>query len=584
MRTLGCVSCSLVLAGAMGLATGALPAALVSQVWAQELPSGSTRSDLSIESDVLHALAAAGGLSGQQISASTENGVVTLSGSVARSEDRGLAEKTAAGVAGVRSVVNKISVGGTQQAAPSSDASAAEDAATVAAAEGDPAQPEPVTQAQAADAGAGRKPSPAIPAQAESQSPVPPEGGAQSTAQAQPQTGAQGDWGQAGPPPDVQDGRIPPPTADAGAPAPQEGKQGQYPAPPNQGQGQEQGNYPAQGQLPPAGSGQYPPGTGQGQYPPAGSGTSYPTGRQRTSGYPPQSQPGYPQDGSGYPGSGNPNSGYPQNPSGYPGPRSAGPGPAGQQSPIRPYPEKSYPGQPYPGQSYPGQQQSGRGPVGYAQPGAGQYQAALPVTIPAGTLLRVRTSEPLDTRRLQPGDVFEVMATQDVFEGGVLAVPRGATLVGRVVDVKKAGAFRGSAGMALQLVSLNVSGQSFPLATDVFATDTRGKGGYTAANTAGAAVVGALIGAAAGGGEGAAIGAVAGGAAGAGASAATPGPRQVMPPETVLAFHLAAPLTVIPPSYAEAQRLAASVAPRRPYLRPRPYGYPAPPPPYGYPY
>ncbi len=196
----------------------------------------------------------------------------------------------------------------------------------------------------------------------------------------------------------------------------------------------------------------------------------------------------------------------------------------------------------------------------------------------------MRTSEPLDTRRLQPGDVFEVIAAQDVFEGNVLAIPRGATLVGRVVDVHRAGAFRGSAGMELQLVSLNLSGQSFPLATDIFSTDTRGKGGYTAANTVGGAAVGAVLGAAAGGGPGAAIGAAAGGVAGAGVSAATPGPRQIMPPETMLTFHLAAPVTILPVSYAEAERLAASLGQRRPYLRPRPYGYPPPPPRPVYPY
>jgi len=104
----------------------------------------------------------------------------------------------------------------------------------------------------------------------------------------------------------------------------------------------------------------------------------------------------------------------------------------------------------------------------------------------------------------------------------------------------------------------------------------------------------ALIGAVAGGGPGAAIGAVAGGAAGVGLSAAS-GPREVMPPETLLNFHLKEPLTISPISLAEVQQLQASAA-RRPVSRPRPpypypyyYGYPPPPPPppppgYYYPY
>jgi hypothetical protein len=58
-----------------------------------------------------------------------------------------------------------------------------------------------------------------------------------------------------------------------------------------------------------------------------------------------------------------------------------------------------------------------------------------------------------------------------------------------------------------------------------------------------------------------------------------------MPPETLLTFHLKAPLTVSPISLSEVQQLQASVTPRRPPRPPRPpypYGYPPPPPPPGY--
>jgi hypothetical protein len=177
-----------------------------------------------------------------------------------------------------------------------------------------------------------------------------------------------------------------------------------------------------------------------------------------------------------------------------------------------------------------------------------------------------------------------------------LAIPRGAVLQGHVIGVKKPGAVRGDAGFALQITSLNLGGQNYPVATDTFATDTRGKGGYTAANTVGGAAIGALIGAVAGGGPGAAIGAVAGGGVGLGASAASSGPRSIMPPETLLTFHLKQPLTVNPISMAEVQQLQASVRPPQPVRRPRPpypspygyYPYPPPPPPpppgYYYPY
>ena len=187
-----------------------------------------------------------------------------------------------------------------------------------------------------------------------------------------------------------------------------------------------------------------------------------------------------------------------------------------------------------------------------------------------GLLLPIRTSEPLDSKKVKPGDYFQGTVAQNMYVGNVLAIPRGAQVTGRVVDVKKPGELKGGASIALQLTTLNLGGNSYSLATDVFNTNSPGKGGYTAGNTVGAAALGAVIGAVAGGGPGAAIGAVAGTGVGLGASAATPGPRSVVPPEALLTFHLTSPATVQPVSYQEASRMEAS--------RPRPQGRRYPPP------
>ena len=203
-------------------------------------------------------------------------------------------------------------------------------------------------------------------------------------------------------------------------------------------------------------------------------------------------------------------------------------------------------------------------------------------------LVAIRTSEPLDSKKVKPGDYFQGTVAQSVYVGNVLAIPRGAQVTGRVVDVKKPGELKGGASIALQLTTLNLGGNSYSLATDVFDTSSPGKGGYTAGNTVGATALGAAIGAIAGGGPGAAIGAVAGAGVGLGASAATPGPRSVVPPESVLTFHLTTPATVQPVSYQEANQLEASSAPpsRRYPPAPGPYGYGPPagyaPPPPGY--
>lgn len=242
------------------------------------------------------------------------------------------------------------------------------------------------------------------------------------------------------------------------------------------------------------------------------------------------------------------------------------------------------PQQPY---GYP--QQPSRYQQGYNPP---PQQPSGPVTIPAGTLVRVRLSENLDTKNLKDGTYFQATAAADVYQGGVLAIPRGAVLTGQVVEAKDGGALGGSATLRLNLTSLNLEGRTYPVVTDVWSNKGPNKAGYTAANTVGGAAIGAIIGGIVGRGAGAAIGAGVGAGAGLATSAATSGPRLVLPVEAQVDFHLTAPVTVQPVSWQEAQRLASASTPQQPqlvrrpvYYRPYPYGYPPPPPPYyGYPY
>ena len=261
-----------------------------------------------------------------------------------------------------------------------------------------------------------------------------------------------------------------------------------------------------------------------------------------------------------------------------------------QQYPSQQYPNRQYPNQGYPGQNYPNQGYPNQGYQG--QPGQGSYapQPPLPpegprnpVTLVQGTLLKVRTSEPLDSKMAKDGAPVQYTVATDVYAGGVLAIPRGATIHGRVVDVKKAGALGGRPELGLQLDSLEMEGKSYPLAAEPLEVKGPNKAGRTAGSAFGGALFGALIGGAVGGGEGAAIGAAAGGVGGTAASAATPGPRVWIPSEALMNFHLNAPVVVTPVSRAEAQRLAGNqMSPaQRPtlYRRGYPYGYPPPPPP-----
>ena len=247
------------------------------------------------------------------------------------------------------------------------------------------------------------------------------------------------------------------------------------------------------------------------------------------------------------------------------------------------YPPPYPPARPRYGYPPPPQQQ------GYNQPPAPSYKLATgPVTIPAGTLLQLRTSEALASKRAKDGEPVQFTVISDVTFGGVLAIPRGATVHGVITESKKAGELSGSPVLALTLNSLDLGGQNYPINTDEFKVKGPNKAGQTVGNAVGAGLVGTIIGCAVGRGAGCAIGAGAGVAAGTAASAASSGPGVWIPAEALVSFHLKDPLTVNPVSQEEASRLAQGLYQGGPSLYqrgPRPY-YPYGPryAYYGYPY
>ncbi|HEY4355737.1 MAG TPA: BON domain-containing protein [Acidobacteriaceae bacterium] len=302
---------------------------------------------------------------------------------------------------------------------------------------------------------------------------------------------------------------------------------------PQQAQGYPQGNYPQQ------------PGYPQQNYPQQAQG-NYP---QQQGGYP---QSGYPQGNPNQPGYGDPQqqaSNQPYSPYGPPPSR-------------RPLYSNSNPN--YPPQQY--------GPNG---PGAGQ-QAGLPVTVPSGSLVQVRINRGIDSNHIQPGAPFTGVVMNDIVAGGAVAIPRGATVQGVVVDSKKAGALKGRGELSLALNSVILGGQTYPVVSVPWDREGRDKTITTVNSAIGLGALGAILGGVAGGGSGAAIGAAAGGAVGVAGSAASPGGRVIVPPESILTFHLAEPANVTTVSQQEMARLsyAAGPAPRpvpRRYYAPGPY-------------
>ena len=216
----------------------------------------------------------------------------------------------------------------------------------------------------------------------------------------------------------------------------------------------------------------------------------------------------------------------------------------------------------------------------YAQPQRQAFRPAPgPLTVPQGTLLQLRTNEAVASKRAKNGEPVEFVVISDIYSGGYLAIPRGATVHGVITGVQNAkrGDLGGSAALALQLTTLELGGQSYPLQSDEFRVKGPNKAGRTAGSAIGGALLGALIGGAAGGGTGAAIGAGVGAGAGTAASAATNGPEAWIPAEARLDFHMLTPITVNPVSEQEALRLAQGLYPGGPTLYHRGGGYPPPP-------
>ncbi|WP_263384610.1 BON domain-containing protein [Granulicella arctica] len=242
---------------------------------------------------------------------------------------------------------------------------------------------------------------------------------------------------------------------------------------------------------------------------------------------------------------------YPQGQQQYP--QNQQPYPQGQQ----PYPQGR---PPYAQQGQPPYPQGGyRGQPGNAPPPYGAQVAGRPVTVPPGSLLRIRINEGLDSKHTAPGTPFDAVVLNDVIADGEVAIPRGASVQGVVTESKSGGVIKGHGEIALQLNQVMLGGKTFPITSDIWSRDSSDKSGQTIGSAVGLGAFGALIGAVAGGGPGAAIGAAAGAGAGIGSSAAS-GSRQVLvPSEAILTFRLTAPAPMVTISQAEMDRLSYGV-------------------------
>jgi len=194
--------------------------------------------------------------------------------------------------------------------------------------------------------------------------------------------------------------------------------------------------------------------------------------------------------------------------------------------------------------------------VDSAQPGeegnpgpvpAGNQQVPRLLSLPAGALITVRTTQPLSSDHSRAGDSFTTVLDQSVVAQGWVVARRGQVVMGRVVTAQKAGCGNASSQLAVDLSDLTlVDGQPIPIRTELAQVSSgrpsrpRNEGAVVGATTG----TGAVIGAIAGGGPGAAIGAAVGAAAGVAGVLSTRDKATEIEAETLLTFRLENPVNI----------------------------------------
>jgi len=166
------------------------------------------------------------------------------------------------------------------------------------------------------------------------------------------------------------------------------------------------------------------------------------------------------------------------------------------------------------------------------------------VTVPASTIVTIRTVDSIDSKTNSAGQVFKASLDAPIVVDNKVIVPSGADAYIKLVDAKSAGHMTGRSELGLELASIVFQGKTYNVtSSDVKQTGTS-RGKQSAERVGGGAALGALIGAIAGGGKGAAVGAAVGGGAGAGVQVFTHGQQVKIPSETRLDFTLQQPFDI----------------------------------------
>jgi hypothetical protein len=173
-------------------------------------------------------------------------------------------------------------------------------------------------------------------------------------------------------------------------------------------------------------------------------------------------------------------------------------------------------------------------------------EAVRSVTIPAGTLLRLRLDNAVGSDSSRIEDPVRGHLVSPVRIGGRTVLPAGSSVRGAVTSARRSGKVQGRARLGMRFYSITPAGEgeSYRMSTRPWAAVAPGTKKKDAAKIAIPAAGGAIIGGVIGGKKGAAIGAAAGGGSGTAVVLNTRGKEVRLGRGAVVAVRLSAPLTV----------------------------------------
>ena len=178
------------------------------------------------------------------------------------------------------------------------------------------------------------------------------------------------------------------------------------------------------------------------------------------------------------------------------------------------------------------------------EPAAPPKPTSHEVTVRSGAELPLELLTSLSSETAAVETEVRARLKQAVIVNGETVVPNGATLIGSVTDVERAGRVKGRARLAMRFTEVTYSGERHRINTAPLSFEAEATKSEDATKVGAGAGIGAVIGGILGGGSGAAKGAAIGGAAGGGAVLATRGKEVELASGTALTAVLAAPLTV----------------------------------------